>query len=209
MIHSAVRSLHSAVVFGRRVRTLADSLARMLPASDSLLDVGSGDGSIASMLRERRPEIRVQGIDVLVREGTKIPVQQFNGSDIPFESETFDVVSFIDVLHHTSNAIELIHEACRVTRRYILIKDHSAQTRLDHAILRAMDWVGNAPHGVALTYNYWSRAQWQAAFEKLNLAEEACLTDLHLYPAPIDWIFGRDLHFICLLRKTSCKGERS
>jgi hypothetical protein len=66
-----------------------------------------------------------------------------------------------------------------------------------------MDGVGNARFGVALPYNYWTHAQWQAAFRDLHLEIEVWQSRLGLYPAWADWLFGRSLHFIARLNATS------
>jgi hypothetical protein len=65
-----------------------------------------------------------------------------------------------------------------------------------------MDWVGNARFGVALPYNYWTRQQWNTAWQQIGLQPEQLVTDLGLYPKPADWVFGAQLHFIALLRWT-------
>ena len=67
--------------------------------------------------------------------------------------------------------------------------------------LRFMDWVGNARFGVALPYNYLTEQQWQHAWRELGLEPDRLLTELGLYPAPANWIFGARLHFIALLKK--------
>ena len=115
---------HGALVFGRRVRILAANLAKEIPIRAEVLDVGAGDGSIAKAIALHRPDIKIEGIDVLIRPSTHIPVRLFDGDHIPLSGKTVDVVSFVDVLHHTSNARTLLREAARVSRRYIVIKDH-------------------------------------------------------------------------------------
>jgi len=59
-----------------------------------------------------------------------------------------------------------------------------------------MDWVGNAHHGVALPYNYWSKPEWDAAFDAVGLKQLEGKHSLGLYPAPASWLFERGLHFI-------------
>ena len=34
--------------------------------------------------------------------------------------------------------------------------------------LRFMDWIGNARHGVALPYNYWSAQEWTLALQRVS-----------------------------------------
>jgi hypothetical protein len=59
-----------------------------------------------------------------------------------------------------------------------------------------MDRVGNAAHGVALPYNYWSRDDWIGALRSLSLEPDEVISRLRLYPMPASFIFDRRLHFI-------------
>jgi SAM-dependent methyltransferase len=123
------------------------------------------------------------------------------GTRLPFADNSFDFAMFIDVLHHTEDPLKLLREALRVTRKGVIIKDHIVKGFLAYPILRAMDWVGNAPYGVVLPYNYLSEDEWQSAFKSLSLKFDAKLTELGLYPKPFSFFFDRQLHFISLLSK--------
>jgi SAM-dependent methyltransferase len=199
---SLIDLVHGRYVFGRRVRVLARHLAELLPREASVLDVGCGDGTVASQLLQSRPDLRVEGIDVLVRPETHIPVRAFDGRTIPHGDRSFDVVMFVDVLHHTDDPTLLLREAVRVARRGLVIKDHHREGPLGGLLLRAMDWVGNARHGVVLPYNYWPARRWAESFAALGLRPAESRNRLGLYPPPADWIFGRGLHFVALLEKT-------
>jgi len=192
---------HAKLVGSRRSRVLGHMMRQLLPSNARVLDVGCGDGAIAKSWMANRPDICVEGIDVLVRPATKIPAYPFDGQRIPFEDNSFDVVTFVDVLHHAENPLQLLREARRVSNGCVLIKDHYAENRLNHATLAFMDWVGNAPHGVALRYNYLSRREWKQAFRSASLFEDTVETNIPLYVFPFDVVFGRNLHFIALLRK--------
>lgn len=196
---SLIDSIHGNYVFGRRVRVLSDRLAELLPADSKILDVGCGDGTIASLLMRKRGDVRIEGIDVLVRPQTRIPVTPFDGNRIPFADRSFDAVMFVDVLHHTEDPMILLREAARVARKAIVIKDHTMDGLLAGTTLRLMDYVGNARHGVVLPYNYWSLARWNRAFEELGLKPSVWNPKLGLYPPPASWIFDRSLHFVASL----------
>jgi hypothetical protein len=75
----------------------------------------------------------------------------------------------IDVLHHDLNPEQVVKEACRVSRRSILIKDHYFNHGLDVFGLKVMDYIGNAPYGIRLPYNYLNDAAWRTIFSNLNL----------------------------------------
>ena len=190
--------IHQSCVAGRRVRVLAKRIADLLPANATVLDVGCGDGILARVIRDQRPDLTMAGLDVLVRGQTAIPVVEFDGNHVPAEDRSFDVVMLVDVLHHTRDPLVLLREAARVGRRHILLKDHTRNGLLAGPTLRFMDTVGNARHGVALPYNYWTQTQWQDALGRLGVDIEVWQSSLDLYPAYVDWIFGRSLHFIAL-----------
>ncbi|HMJ91194.1 MAG TPA: class I SAM-dependent methyltransferase [Candidatus Acidoferrum sp.] len=194
-----VEAIHGSYVHRRRVRVLTDHLASVLPRNAKVLDVGCGDGELAALLAAKRNDVSVSGIDVLQRAHTAIPVKSFDGASIPYPDRSFDVVLFVDVLHHTIDPTVLLREAKRVARHAIVIKDHDLTGALAHTTLRFMDRVGNGRHGVALPYNYWTPAQWHEAVRELGLTATLWKKDLALYPVPACWLFDRSLHFIAVL----------
>ena len=104
-------------------------------------------------IADKRPDILIDGIDVHLGADAASPVKAFDGKSVPFGNGSFDIVMLVDVLHHTEDPMNLLREAVRVARLAIVIKDHLLQGVFAYSILRFMDWVGNAPHGVAMPYN--------------------------------------------------------
>ncbi len=193
--YSRQSSLQQAMA--EEVLTLLD-----LGGAERILDVGCGDGQIDQLILAQaanRPHI--EGIDVLVRHDAHIPVKPFNGDVIPHPDAMFDAILFIDVLHHTNDPMTSLREALRVLKPAgaIILKDHTMNGLLAGPTLRFMDRVGNARHGVVLPYNYWTKRQWLAAFEELELKIDTWTTHLGLYPFPANLLFGRSLHFVAKL----------
>lgn len=193
-----LQRVHDTAIFRRRVRVLAEAVARVLPRNASVLDVGCGDGSIDSIIMEHRPDVKIVGIDTYARPGARIPVTQYV-DQIPYPDQSFDAVMLIDVLHHTSDPQAVLTEATRVAKSVVVIKDHTREGFLANLKLRLMDWVGNRAYGVVLPYNYWTEAQWAASFSQLGLRVESRRDTFGLYPFPVNLVFERKLHLLVTL----------
>jgi SAM-dependent methyltransferase len=196
-----VGRLHGSLVFPRRVAVLGRVLAPLLPEGARVLDLGCGDGLLARAIQAERPDVTIRGADVLVRDDAQIPIDPIEGGALPYADGAFDAVLVVDVLHHTSDPRAVLREALRVSKGALLVKDHLRDPWLGALRLRVMDFVGNAHHGVALTYNYWTRKLWDDAFRGLGLSAAEWIEDIDLYPWPASWLFGRGLHFAARLHR--------
>lgn len=195
--------LHERFIRSRRARILNKKISGLLPDGEtSLLDIGCGDGAVASLLMETKPHIQVTGIDILARDQAMIPVRLFDGRSIPFESGAFDFSMLVDVLHHSEDPLLLLKEAVRVSRNGVIIKDHLLQGIFARQTLKFMDDTHNRRFGVSLPYHYWTLAEWESAFRALGLETSFYESRLQLYPAWADWVFGRKLHFLGLFLKS-------
>jgi SAM-dependent methyltransferase len=195
-----LNSVHNAAVFQRRVRVLSEHLALELDGGGSVLDVGCGDGSIAQAIMTRRPELRFEGIDVMLRPHSAIPAIAYDGQHIPHPDKAFDWVTIVDVLHHTDEPARVLAECVRVARRGVVIKDHLREGFAAFSTLRMMDWVGNRGHDVRLPYNYLTRAEWNSIFREIGVSAATWNEALRLYPSPFSLAFDRSLHFVATIR---------
>jgi len=194
--------VHEGYVSDRRIRRLAQLLSELIPRGCSLLDVGCGDGKLARSLQGQRPDLRIEGVEVRLRKQSSIPVTAFDGTTLPYGEAHFDGVMLIDVLHHTPDPRLLLREALRVSRRWLVLKDHLLEGPCAGLRLRFMDYVGNARHAVALPYHYLSRRDWHELLQVLDLQTAAEVKQLGLYPWPLDYVFGGRLHFLALLERS-------
>jgi SAM-dependent methyltransferase len=193
-------AVHDKLVFGRRIRTLARVIAERLPPNARVLDVGCGSGDLALLLMQLRPDVAIEGIDVLVRPDTAIVVHEYDGQTIPFADDAFDAAIVVDVLHHTDDPAEVMAEIARIAP-VVIVKDHLRDGIAAKLTLSFMDWVGNAAHGVRLPYNYLSRREWTGIWGALGLNTQQFTTKLALYPRPFTWLFDRQLHFVTILTR--------
>ncbi len=155
----ALFALHHRAIHLPRVERVTRALAAQIGHADSLLDVGCGDGSVAQGIGAAIGARRVEGVDVLVRPATAIPVTPYDGEHLPFGGGAFEAVVLSDVLHHCEHPAIVLREALRVASRVVAIKDHFRFDRLSGAILLAMDQIGNAAPGVLVRGTYFTAGE--------------------------------------------------
>jgi len=191
--------------YSHRTNIISSLIIEMLPNNVNILDIGCGDGTIDKKIIEKKPTIKIAGVDVLKQKKSKIPVVIFDGKKLPFSKNSFDGTLLIDMLHHNDDISALMKEAVRVSKDFIIIKDHYLQGKISLYILKLMDWLGNRPYNINLLYNYYDYGQWENLFKDLNLKKEQEINNLNLFSFPFTLIFDRDYHFIVKLRRINKK----
>lgn len=93
-----------------------------LRQTDHVLDIGSGNGVLCRALRKRNYQITALDIDNLSFFEDVEPII-YDGVNMPFEDDCFDVALLITVLHHAPVPEQVLAEARRVAKRVIVIEE--------------------------------------------------------------------------------------
>lgn len=153
-------------------KRIANLISPLCEDNARILDVGCDDGVLSQMLLEKNHSLTIKGIDIQDNRPSKIPRKIYDGKKIPYQDKQFDITMAVDVLHHTRDITNLLKEIKRVTKKYILIKDHVSKDPLSFLVIAFVDWLSNAPFGVRCTYNYPSLHKWHDYFNQLELRVE-------------------------------------
>ncbi|MGN8225024.1 class I SAM-dependent methyltransferase [Gracilimonas sp. BCB1] len=142
------------------------------------LDIGAGTGRFSLYLQDQGHTITP--IDVVDKAIEEIDLDIFDGQNINKADKSFSTSIFMFVLHHTDTQVELLKEAARVTRDYIIVAEDIVESRLDKMFgnihLNTSPWAkGNN--------SFRSKKEWIELFSKLNL-ELVEINDIpiHIYP---------------------------
>ncbi len=77
-----------------------------------VLDVGAGDGLITHLLGAKGIEYEPEGVRLAQEKG--VDVIQGDAYALPFEDDSFEAVTMIDVLEHFEDPFKALQEAARV-----------------------------------------------------------------------------------------------
>lgn len=95
----------------------------------SVLEIGCGEGFVLDYLAKRQPEVAYTGADLsraAVTMGRQITARGIaytcaHGGQMPFPDRSFDLVLLSEVLEHIPGPEQVLAEAIRLSRAYLLI----------------------------------------------------------------------------------------
>jgi ubiquinone/menaquinone biosynthesis C-methylase UbiE len=117
-----------------------------------ILDLGSGDGLVFNTLREA-------GHDPVALDISRIALRHIHGkvlvqgtaSNLPFSSNSFDLVIACEVLEHIPNVVynSVLDEIKRVTKKYVLITvPHNEKLKMNFACCQNCGCIFNGAYHV-------------------------------------------------------------
>lgn len=213
-LEKAVINSHQKLSHNSRIDYLSNlftGLLDELPLEEiKILDIGCGDMSIAENLMEHNKKITATCLDTY-------PLPQeykgdarwekyvsFDGRNIPFEDQKFDVAILCDVLHHDFEYAELLVKQAARVAKYVIIKDHFEYGMISRQTLRLMDFIGNWGYGVSIPDRYFSQTTYQDLLKKQPQLEEVkrvCPIPLYKHNFLFNIICPGKLQYISVLKK--------
>jgi ubiquinone/menaquinone biosynthesis C-methylase UbiE len=192
---------HESVLRAHAARTAANSAAYLLPHlrhGMSLLDVGSGPGTITADLArlvapgdviglDRSPEVVARATEFAAAEHlTNLEFQTGDVYQLEFADDTFDVVHAHQVLQHLTDPVQALQEMRRVTRPGGVVAARDAD-------FSAMAWFPLLPELDEWMQLYQelarhNRAEPDAGRRLLSWAQAAGFTDVQ--PSAANWLYA-------------------
>ena len=204
MIGSLLKAIHEPV-YEHRLDVLSDLITAQLRENDRVLDIGCGGGMLGHRILNHGgcpAGVLVAGVEKFQRGGEPIDVTAYDGDRMPFDNDSFDVVILADVLHHVEDELQLLRDALRVARRFVIIKDHKPDGLLARPRICFLDWAANNPYGVKCLYRYHTRPEWTQIYDQVGLRVVAEEETIDLYPPVFNELFGKRLQYFAVLETT-------
>ncbi|MEL6112879.1 MAG: class I SAM-dependent methyltransferase [Pseudomonadota bacterium] len=162
-------------------------VAPWLPPGGTLLEVGSGPGSVLKEFRSAGHLIT--GLDITDSSYTlSLAPMLYNGGVFPFDRNQFDAALLLTMLHHTPAPDDILREAMRVARRLIIVED-VYESQWQERATKATDSLLNLEF---LSHPHTNRTDkgWQQAFKALGL------TLRHRAVYPVAGIFRQAVYVV-------------
>ncbi|MCR4261082.1 MAG: class I SAM-dependent methyltransferase [Candidatus Colwellbacteria bacterium] len=149
-----------------RTKDILRVITPYLKIGDRIIDIGSGDCTVAKNLRKKGYKITPLDVkDKSVHQNIRPTI--YDGQSMPFPDNSFDVALLITVLHHTKKPVEVLRETLRVAPRIIVMEDlyesifQKYLTFIMDSLLN-LEFFGH-PH------TNMTERQWEGVFKKLGL----------------------------------------
>lgn len=139
-------------------------------SGSTILDIGSGNGLITKVLRDKEYIVSPLDIHEGQYENSVKPIL-YDGKKMPFADKSFDTGLLLTILHHTTNQEEIISEAARVCRQLIIMED-IYENQFQKYYTFFIDSFVNLFYSPCPHTNRTDR-EWRNLFNKLNLNLEA------------------------------------
>jgi SAM-dependent methyltransferase len=142
------------------------------PAPAKVLDLGAGEGYVGETIQQRFPAT-VELADVVDMNRTALPHRTYDGRELPYRDDAFDVTVLYFVLHHCRHPDEVLEEALRVSRHGVIAVETVYHGEMQRRILRQLDrWANRLRSAGAMRAQeshlaFRTRAQWEDSVNRL------------------------------------------
>ena len=155
------------MILHMRAHEMVKRIQFYLGPHNKILDIGSGTCNVAEVIMKKGFK-NLTMLDVADRSFVpRLKAVLYDGRQMPFDNDHFDVALMLTILHHTESPESIINEAVRVASRLIIIEDifdnvfHKYATFFFDSLLN-LEFFGH-PHTNK------SDREWRQTFENMGL----------------------------------------
>lgn len=117
-----LRKVIGEKLFGKTVAEITSKIEPFLKSKDKIIDLGAGPCFYTKLLKDK--DYSIQAVDIKNRSFySEIEVIVYDGENLPFKDNEFNVCLLRSVLHHTPNPQVVLKEAARVSKKLVIYEN--------------------------------------------------------------------------------------
>ena len=158
-----------------------------LSKPQSHIDIGSGPGSLLTVMRQRG--FTIDGLDIrdsAYKDTLKPHI--YDGQTMPFGAQSYDTALLSTMLHHTPDPDHILRESARIARRLIIIEDVYNGPIMEWLTKRFDSLMNLEFRGHPHTNR--TDSEWKDTFARMNMR----LMSAEIYP--VAWIFRQAVYVV-------------
>jgi ubiquinone/menaquinone biosynthesis C-methylase UbiE len=109
-------------IYSLAAKRMCQDCKDFIKEGSKILDLGCGPAIVANEFQNFF-KAKVTGVDIKDFRIFPIQFKVFDGENLPFKDNSFDIVLISYVLHHVENQSKILKEAKRVGKRIIIFED--------------------------------------------------------------------------------------
>jgi SAM-dependent methyltransferase len=126
-----------------RAGVVADKIAPHLQGFDGpVLDFGAGSGLVAEQI-VARTGLEVVPVDVINENRSALDMVIYDGRELPFDDDHFDVSMALFVMHHVQEPRRVLSELARVSKHKIVLFEDTPKNAVQYYLWRWFDYLRN------------------------------------------------------------------
>ena len=129
-------------IIRKRTERIVNTFDGFINQGEKVLDIGAGGGWIGKEIKKRKGA-NIALLDIIDFNRSCLKLTLYDGKNIPFSDNNFDVSLLIFTLHHCLDPLKILKEAKRVTKDKVIIIEDIPSSRSNKAFLCFWDIITN------------------------------------------------------------------
>lgn len=126
----------------REIQERLEAMKPHVKPGFKILDVGAGSGAFLKRVASAF-DAKVVGVDIINYQEDGADIKLFDGKNLPFQDDYFDVVFAAFVLHHDRRHAYLVKEMRRVSKKIVIVYEDAFFTPWQWAFVCFNDFFSN------------------------------------------------------------------
>jgi len=156
-------------IYQRAAKKMCLDCQDFIEKGEKILDLGCGSGIVGKTFQDFF-NAEISGIDIVDKRVEKIPFQIYDGKNIPFSENYFNIILINYVLHHSDDPEALLKEAKKIGKKIIIYEDlpENLLSKI-YCKIHSITFNKFFQKPAEANYSFKTGKEWEEIFQKIGL----------------------------------------